>query len=794
MRRNTRALAKKTEPSASLEENGRETPRSRRGRAAEMQNGPKTVAAQQWSGSTSPLSSLSTPASTVDHGRRSLRQQAQGKASQQNESDFEASGEEDIEAVSTLLSRATEAMEGSENSDEETPRSTRLRAAAGRRRKRTESQGQSAGSEEDNGEPASLTPRVPAALTNGTPRKRGRPSRQEMEQRRLAEQASGQYLSSAREDAANGSANGHYDGDESSDDEEVEKDAAGEAKIDKDGYLQGGREFICPIFRSPFRRNKRRQYVLTMDCCRYMGARDSYMLFKQHPRMRRVETTQEERDLLADRMMIPKVTRFRPIALITARTAFREFGARIVKNGRYIVDDYWEEARRREAKHPEGTLVANMAVYQSVMAAQAAGMTPGSTRKARRTTTPLRSTSDSASRGRPSTPTRNPPGMGSPGNGMMVSSWVQLEAQQRVQQQQMSAAGVQSPISTAAQMRAGGLTMANALQQQQQQQQQAGMVSQGLSQIQLLQQADAPADSDHDEAAKLALSKPVFCKQRSSETAEAAFESVVATHRTQFAEDHGFVDGTPLIRSLAPSWPRATSLSNKLKQKRGGSFARSDSEEASDTGAAEDLFGPMAYASGKMAREFNASVRLWREDNGCTWIDPHTGIRQVPASLQPTAIRVERVDADNSRWRRSGKTKIDPLVAFTDVLPEEPSEEDDGARDYPLALLPGQFQATFPIHRTRFNQSYQQTMHSYSYHWMRQLASLQLQQQRKILNQPMSSMSSYGYALPGMGLQQFANPDAMILNGAGKGQISHHDLKNMDDKATMSITMLLARL
>ncbi|KAJ2846087.1 hypothetical protein IWW36_004511, partial [Coemansia brasiliensis] len=738
MRRNTRAQAKKSEPLASLEENGlgngRETPaRSRRGRAAEMQNGERNGAkaamgAQQWSGSTSPLSSLSTPASTIDRGsKRSLRQQAHGNTSQQHDSEFDgASGEEDnSEAVSNLLSRAAEAMQGdSENSDDGTPRSTRSRAAAaGRRRKRTGSQDESptstpaskrhlalangsasAASEEDSGEPASLTPRVPAALTNGTPRKRGRPSRLELEQRRLAEQAAsnGQYLASSSTRvnqpmaSANGGANAHYDGGESSDDEELEKDEAGEAKIDADGYLQGGREFICPIFRSPFRRNKKRQYVLTMDCCRYMGARDSYMLFKQHPRMRRVETTQEERDLLADRMMIPKVTRFRPIALITARTAFREFGARIVKNGRYIVDDYWEEARRREARHPEGTLVANMAVYQSVMAAQAAGMTPGSTRKARRTTTPLRSTSDSASRGRPSTPTRNAPGMGSPGSGMMVSSWVQLEAQQRVQQQQMTAAGVQSPLSAAAQMRAGGLTMANALQQQQQQQ--VGMVPQGPSQIQLLQQADAPADSDHDEAAKLALSKPVFCKQRSSETAEAAFDSVVATHRTQFAEDHGFVDGTPLIRSLAPSWPRATSLSNRLKQKRGGSFARSDSEdgpEAPDAGATEDLFGPMAFASGKMAREFNASVRLWREDNGCTWIDPHTGIRQVPASLQPTTIRVERVDADNSRWRRSGKTKIDPLVAFSDTLPEEPSEEtDDGAREYPLALLPGQFQAT----------------------------------------------------------------------------------------------------
>ncbi|KAI8319480.1 chromatin remodelling complex, RSC SWI/SNF subunit Rsc7/Swp82, partial [Martensiomyces pterosporus] len=120
-----------------------------------------------------------------------------------------------------------------------------------------------------------------------------------------------------------------------------EKDEDGERKIDRNGCLLGGREFICPVFLSPYRKNKQRQYVLTMDCCRFTGARDSYMLFKQHPHMRRVETTQEERDLLAESRMIPKVTRFRPIAMITARTAFREFGSRIVKNGRYVIDDYW---------------------------------------------------------------------------------------------------------------------------------------------------------------------------------------------------------------------------------------------------------------------------------------------------------------------------------------------------------------------------------------------------------------------------------------------------------------------
>ncbi|KAJ2500381.1 hypothetical protein GGH96_002797 [Coemansia sp. RSA 1972] len=689
MRRSTRG-AKKSEPS------GVETP-TRRGRAASRAqnieldelNGTKAA----WSESPSPLSSISTPASGVGRERRSLRQRAHSKASGAPHADSDEGSDADVRAVSNLLSQAAASIrskvdnnqltededEDEDNADDETGRSTRSRAEGpGKRRRRTESQDelntpvQSAAN--DNATPVK-------ADINGTPRKRGRPSRQTLEQRRLAESGdvdalqalgSSQYLQTPRTpQPTNGRTN-----DDSSDDDEAEKDTQGETKIDSDGYLQDGREFICPIFRSPFRRNTQRQYVLTMDCCRYMGARDSYMLFKQHPRMRRVETTQQERDLLADRMMIPKVTRFRPIALITARTAFREFGARIVKNGRYVVDDYWEASRRREARHPEGTVVANMNVYHSVMAAHAAGVTPGSTRKARRTT-PLRSSDVQ-------TPTR----LSAKSPGGMMNSWVQLEAQQRVQ-----------PV------RAVGLTMANALQQPTP----ALTVAQGPLQ---LMHNDA-ADSDPDDA-KLAH-KPVFRKTRAPETADAAFESAVSTHRALFAEDHGFVDGLPLIRCMTPSWPRATSLTNRLKQK-----TRSETPDTE--------LGPMAYASGKMAREFNASIRMWREDNGCTWIDPHTGVRQVPASLQPTTVKVDRVDS-GSVWRRAGKMRVDPQVAFTDSVPKEERGE------YPLALLPGQFQETFPVHRTRFGMSYQQTMSSYSYHWMRLLAQQQ-QPQRKTVQHP----------------------------------------------------------
>ncbi|KAJ1767091.1 hypothetical protein LPJ74_005555 [Coemansia sp. RSA 1843] len=482
--------------------------------------------------------------------------------------------------------------------------------------------------------------------------------------------------------------------DEDSDEEEAEKDAAGETKIDANGYLQGGREFICPIFRSPFRTNQLRQYVLTMDCCRYMGSRDSYMLFKQHPRMRRVETTQEERDLLAQKRMIPKVTRFRPIALVTARTAFREFGARLVKNGRYIVDDYWEAKCRKEKAFPEGTIIADMNVYHSVEAARAAGMTPGSTRKTHKK--PLLRTPSSQSVSGSQQQQHQQQSASS--SAVMVNSWVQLEAQHRQ--------NTLTQPSTA-------LTLANALQQppphfqyqrqqqQQQQQQQLGMPSpMSTTHMQILQ--DIGGLDEDEPASPSMLHRPVFRNQRSHETAEAAFDRTVAIHRAQAADDHGFVDGAPLVRSMAGSWARATSLSNKLSRQK----------QHTD----EEGFGPMAYASAKMARDLNASIRLWREDNGCTWVDPHTAIRQVPSSLQPTVIRVQRSN--------DSKTRVDPMVHFASDI------EEDGCDEYPLALLPGQFQAAFPIHRTRFGQSCHQAVQSYAYQWLRQL-SIQQQQQHQ---------------------------------------------------------------
>ncbi|KAJ1734875.1 chromatin structure-remodeling complex subunit RSC7 [Coemansia sp. Benny D160-2] len=694
--------------------------RSSRGRGASFgaNNASSANEASNWTGASSPLSSLSTPGSPAEP-----------------QEDSDASAAQAAPVVSAVA--VAEAEVAAAQADALTTPMKRHR--------------QSSDSE--------------AKAPVWRPGKRGRPPKNASAVSTPLRDSEGDDISDGMGGVMGGRlANGDED---ESDDDEAERDAAGEAKIDADGYLQGGREFICEIFKSPFRRNKARQYVLTMDCCRYMGARDSYMLFKQHPRMKRVETTQEERNLLADKRMIPKVTRFRPIALITARTAFREFGARIVKDGKYITDDYWESRCRKEMKHPEGTVVADMSVYHSVQAAHAAGVTPGSTRKQRKMT-PLRSPTGQGGSSMLDSPLlqhsqhhqqqQQHIQLGQPrmmarqqsasSSAVMVNSWVQLEAQQRqsAPSQPSTALTLASALQQQQQQPPQQLQFPQQLHRQQQQQQQQQHLAAGMlaapTQMQILQQAgglDGESDSDGRDDAALPpsapiLSKPVFRSQRSREISEAAFDATVAIHRAQAADDHGFVDGTPLVRSLAGSWARATSLSNKLarQQKQRSAGKRPSSSLAAgsaDADAAEDdagWFGPMAYASAKMARDLNASIRLWREDNGCTWVDPHTAVRQVPADLQPTAASASRVSREKGAARR-----VDPRIHFVsaDAASQQPdADAASSSNQYPLALLPGQFQESFPIYRTRFGQSGQQAVQSYAHQWLRQL-SLQTQSQ-----------------------------------------------------------------
>ncbi|KAL2869650.1 chromatin remodelling complex Rsc7/Swp82 subunit-domain-containing protein [Aspergillus lucknowensis] len=141
----------------------------------------------------------------------------------------------------------------------------------------------------------------------------------------------------------------------------IEFDEAGEKKIDANGYLNGDLEYRCRTFTLPLRGKK--LFMLAIECARVLSYVDSYQLFNENRSLYRVLTTQIESDDLAQQDIIPFSFHRRQIAVVSARSMFRQFGSRIIINGRRVRDDYWEsqarmqgftEDDRPDAKRPGG--------------------------------------------------------------------------------------------------------------------------------------------------------------------------------------------------------------------------------------------------------------------------------------------------------------------------------------------------------------------------------------------------------------------------------------------------------
>ncbi|OTA57935.1 hypothetical protein K449DRAFT_436946 [Hypoxylon sp. EC38] len=125
-----------------------------------------------------------------------------------------------------------------------------------------------------------------------------------------------------------------------------EIDEAGEKKILPNGQLLGGREYRCRVFYITNRGPK--LFMLATECARVLGYRDSYLLFNKNRALYKIIASQEEKDDLVSQEVLPFTYRSRQIAIVTARSMFRQFGSRIVVNGRRVRDDYWEEKARKQ--------------------------------------------------------------------------------------------------------------------------------------------------------------------------------------------------------------------------------------------------------------------------------------------------------------------------------------------------------------------------------------------------------------------------------------------------------------
>ncbi|KAI1000030.1 hypothetical protein K3495_g8168 [Podosphaera aphanis] len=137
------------------------------------------------------------------------------------------------------------------------------------------------------------------------------------------------------------------------DEVELPEDPEGEKKVDKHGHLQDGRDYRCRTFTVLGR--GQRLYMLSTEPARCVGFRDSYLFFTKHKRLYKIIIDEDEKRDLIDRELIPHSYKGRAIGIVTARSVFREFGARIIVGGRRIIDDY-EVARARADGIQEGEL------------------------------------------------------------------------------------------------------------------------------------------------------------------------------------------------------------------------------------------------------------------------------------------------------------------------------------------------------------------------------------------------------------------------------------------------------
>ena len=117
-------------------------------------------------------------------------------------------------------------------------------------------------------------------------------------------------------------------------------DDAGEKKVDNLGYLQGGREYKIRTFILPGRGQK--LFMLATECARCLQYRDSYLLFNKNRSLFKIIASVKEKEELVQHDILPYSYRSRQIAIVTARSMFRQFGSRVIKDGRRVRDDYWE--------------------------------------------------------------------------------------------------------------------------------------------------------------------------------------------------------------------------------------------------------------------------------------------------------------------------------------------------------------------------------------------------------------------------------------------------------------------
>ena len=143
-----------------------------------------------------------------------------------------------------------------------------------------------------------------------------------------------------------------------------EFDEAGERKISLTGEPLENRQFRMRTFQVPCRGEKR--FMLATECARVLGYRDSYLLFDKNRALYKITATQQEKDELIHQEILPYSYRSRHITMVTAKSVFRNFGARVIEGGRRVRDDYWEAKAIRQGCTEDDLAGNNTYLYRSI--------------------------------------------------------------------------------------------------------------------------------------------------------------------------------------------------------------------------------------------------------------------------------------------------------------------------------------------------------------------------------------------------------------------------------------------
>lgn len=135
---------------------------------------------------------------------------------------------------------------------------------------------------------------------------------------------------------------------------QTKMDVLGEQKITKTGHFcdpEKQNRLLVTTFTLPGR--GKRLYVMATDISKELQFRDSYLFLQKNKALMKFITNDSDKAFLIKHGILLPVFRSRTIGVVSLRSLYLIYGARLLKNGVRLVDDYWEEYGRNTGKFTE---------------------------------------------------------------------------------------------------------------------------------------------------------------------------------------------------------------------------------------------------------------------------------------------------------------------------------------------------------------------------------------------------------------------------------------------------------